>query len=380
MKKLIPALALLLISAVLLSTASFAWFSMNTTVTVTGMQVNTTIKDSLSIASDTLDSTAKKAENNFKNGMNQSVTGLLEPVSTINGTAFFYTPTSNVQADGDAIEEIYTAYAAGDTFDGNYGLTDDNDTPDALGYVDYVFQLKAINTNPSVAANVKMTRVNLLYNNLAAAGNEIKAFRVAVFVEDITSDDPAGGVGTLKTVLRQSGALYRAEALNAANKYAVGAANTAPNTNVSLIDTAATLAAVPAATTKYYKVVVRMWIEGEDTMCNNATFLSLTKNWTLDLALELGTGDGVANINSVAGAVATSSEKTASVTLSDGKLTNGETPVSYQWKLASDDSNIAGATAATYTNDTVARDIYCVITTTRGSIYTTNTVSVAADE
>ena len=38
-RKLIPALAMLLISAVLMSTASFAWFSMNKTVTATGMTV-----------------------------------------------------------------------------------------------------------------------------------------------------------------------------------------------------------------------------------------------------------------------------------------------------------------------------------------------------
>ncbi len=39
MRKIIPALAMLLMSAVLMSTASFAWFSMNTQVTVSGMQV-----------------------------------------------------------------------------------------------------------------------------------------------------------------------------------------------------------------------------------------------------------------------------------------------------------------------------------------------------
>ena len=38
-KRLIPAFAMLLVSAVLMSTASFAWFSMNTTVTAKGMQV-----------------------------------------------------------------------------------------------------------------------------------------------------------------------------------------------------------------------------------------------------------------------------------------------------------------------------------------------------
>ena len=39
MRKLIPALAMLLISAVMMSTASFAWFSMNTTVSASGMSV-----------------------------------------------------------------------------------------------------------------------------------------------------------------------------------------------------------------------------------------------------------------------------------------------------------------------------------------------------
>ncbi len=39
MKKLIPAIVMVLICAVTLSTASFAWFSMNTQVTATGMQV-----------------------------------------------------------------------------------------------------------------------------------------------------------------------------------------------------------------------------------------------------------------------------------------------------------------------------------------------------
>ena len=38
-RKLIPALAMLLISAVLMSTASYAWFSMNTKVTATGMSI-----------------------------------------------------------------------------------------------------------------------------------------------------------------------------------------------------------------------------------------------------------------------------------------------------------------------------------------------------
>lgn len=39
MKKLIPAICMVLVAATLLGTSTFAWFSMNTTVTATGMQV-----------------------------------------------------------------------------------------------------------------------------------------------------------------------------------------------------------------------------------------------------------------------------------------------------------------------------------------------------
>jgi len=42
MKKIIPALALLLISAMVLATSSYAWFSMNATVSATGMSIKAT--------------------------------------------------------------------------------------------------------------------------------------------------------------------------------------------------------------------------------------------------------------------------------------------------------------------------------------------------
>ncbi len=48
LRKLLPAFAMLLLSAVLMSTASYAWFSMNKTVSATGMKV-TAKSDSLSL-------------------------------------------------------------------------------------------------------------------------------------------------------------------------------------------------------------------------------------------------------------------------------------------------------------------------------------------
>ena len=50
MKKLIPALCMLLVAAALLGTSTYAWFSMNNTVTATGMNVKATTTDSLAIS------------------------------------------------------------------------------------------------------------------------------------------------------------------------------------------------------------------------------------------------------------------------------------------------------------------------------------------
>ena len=51
-RKLIPALAMLLVSAVMMSTASFAWFTMNTQVEATGLQISAVAPASLWISQD----------------------------------------------------------------------------------------------------------------------------------------------------------------------------------------------------------------------------------------------------------------------------------------------------------------------------------------
>lgn len=50
MRKLIPAFAMLMIAAIMMTTASFAWFTMNETVTATGMQVQAKASGNLLIS------------------------------------------------------------------------------------------------------------------------------------------------------------------------------------------------------------------------------------------------------------------------------------------------------------------------------------------
>jgi hypothetical protein len=54
MRKLIPALSMLLIATIMLSTATFAWFTMNESVTATGMEIKAKAAGNLLISKTTL--------------------------------------------------------------------------------------------------------------------------------------------------------------------------------------------------------------------------------------------------------------------------------------------------------------------------------------
>lgn len=299
--KLIPAACMLLISATTLVSSTYAWFTMNKEVTVTGMEVRTKVSENLLIADDTLASTARKADNLFYNSLVQTQDALLEPVSTDDGTNYYYTKTDNVIGTGDAMNDVYIAYSAADTtaFNTNYGTTG------AVGYVDYVYQLKAI--TGSDAQEIRLTGLDLTYGGASPANNQ-KAYRAGVFVENLgymTSTDsthltaPAGGVGTLQAIYTPSGA---ANFTGTAGAYKAVDSTSSVNGDVTYNDQFAL--ATQADATNYYKVVVRVWLEGEDTTCNNTTFMSLKDKWSVDMKWDLvGTSESgtaynkVANIN-----------------------------------------------------------------------------------
>lgn len=369
-RKLIPALALLLVSAVLMSTASYAWFSMNTKVTVTGMKVTTKVGSNVMIA-------ATNTEESYTLGLDQTKTGLLEPVSTIDAVTYYYTATTNVSADGKAVSAAYTSYTPGDAFDINYGVNDTTSEADALGYIDYSFYLKATNADAS-AKKLVMSTCNITYAGSAISD---KAWRVALFVKstatatDVT-DATAAVEANLITILKPSGAAYF-------DGTAVSGADAKATVSTKIDDAATVDASVASGATVYYKVVVRLWLEGEDTNCKNDTYAALTKDFRLDLAFQLQADDGVTVLGSVGSAVATASTNKATVTLSDttsGTIANGETASTFQWYDATTNTPIVSATAYQYTNNGgSAVSVYCLVTTARGSVYRTNTVDLAAN-
>ncbi len=334
----IGAIAMVLVAAIAMGSSTYAWFAMNNKVTVTGMEVKTSVGDNLLIANTKTTDTAVIAEDQFKTADVDTLNALLEPVSTTDGKTFHYNKTSNVLGNGQASNATYEAYtestalsntAANKTaydsgFQSNYGIsstiTADNV---AYGFIDYAFVLKASNTTAS-AKYINLNNISLVYGTTEALPEH--AYRTAVFVENVTTAGATGALNTQKTSSGAAGTLTTILAPTPSNNDTVPAyywtSGKAVNSSgviggVTSLSTAANIATVAANSTEFYKVVVRLWLEGEDKTCNNTTFSTLKDKWALSLAIELqdATG-GATNI--------TASTTTAKADLTGATLATGD--------------------------------------------------------
>jgi hypothetical protein len=326
MRKLLPAFAMLTVSAISLSSATYAWFTMNKEVTVTGMSLKTKVGSNLLVCQ-------TNVEADYTDDLVQNRSALLEPVSTINATdsKFFY--TVNAAADGhwmqgDNSMKTYSEAAVGDpatntnstataigktnydlAFNTTYGITPGATTQfdTAYGYVDYVFFLKA--TSDADASAINLTECNLVYDNTTAGSGDY-AWRVAIFAEEIndkgngtTNQDITSATTDLVSILDIKDYAKNwnegTAAINTVNPQAIsaGAGTKAAVTNAN---TAVSFGSIDAGDTAYYKVVARVWLEGEDQSCNSATYADLSdKIWELGLQFELNQGTAVDTISSV---------------------------------------------------------------------------------
>ncbi len=147
-----------------------------------------------------------------------------------------------------------------------------------------------------------MTKCNLLKDwaaidntNKTAGVYVIRAWRAAVFFAPTSAGDTSETpeTGTATSILTLPGATNFTTG-QARNGSSHALANVTYNTAANIADVGAT-----AGTTAYYKVVVRLWLEGEDDTCNSATYAALNKEYTLDLEFQLqSAAGGITNIDS----------------------------------------------------------------------------------
>ncbi len=281
-----------LVATVALGSSTYAWFASNSKVSATGAAVRTQVSNNLFIADRSnastklgLDFTTIPDDAYFGTSvvLNAPATAaLLEPVSTVNAKDYFYNLTINTLASGaradaginyvtyDHANTVADQNGATTTFDENYGTTN------AKGYVDYTFALKAVNAQ-TVSQYINLKKLNFTYEGTTDTS---KAFRAALFF------DKANGTAVPATPTNLNSIKSLSDAVYFVSGSAVSAENAVTAVNTDILNNA-TAVEVEAGKTEYYKVTVRVWLEGEDQTCNNSTFLNLKDDWYLDLEFEL---------------------------------------------------------------------------------------------
>ena len=285
-KRLIPALAMLLVSAILLGTSTFAWFSMNTTVSATNMQVKAVANQGILI-----NEIATVNDTNWDNAATTSQTEgiLLRATSTANTSAWFTatrkksnsaasaTSTANsTDLNGDYTSLSTTASTvaavAGSNAQQDIYYVDDNGTTGYQAgegyYVKYTYDLKssAEALTLSTAANgqtLNISSVSVTGNSQTA--NLDKAIRVAVVL---------GGKAYIYAPLWDS-----------AQTYYVGTAHTATTTLTGSQPTA--LTSLPATTDNGTAVYVYIYFEGEDTNLKTDNIIAALDNLTVAVDFSL---------------------------------------------------------------------------------------------
>ena len=295
-RRLASAIALFFISALMITSTTYAWFSINSEVKMTGMQVTATAGDNVMVYK--TPSQVQGEDELFHNAVvlpHREVK--LAPASSADGKAFYYVEGRNVNGAGDIVKPMaYIPYDAGSSdsvnaFNKNYRTTG------SVAYTEYIFQLKATNAQDR-AQELVMSALDLTYGG-TTAGTQ-KAFRVAIFVDEFPEDPdpedaslPEVSTETLVSILGPEGAVYRTNRTESGRVLGQTVGTDAHGElemhDVSRFGESAVLGTVPSGKTYYYRVIVRLWLEGEDTTCGNATFAPLGDAWALDLSIAFGT-------------------------------------------------------------------------------------------
>lgn len=197
-RKLIPAFAMLLIAAVMMSTASFAWFSIRTDVTATGMSVTAIVPASLEISAD-------NTNWDYTADLDAEVTDKgLEPITYANGKWYVPSAANTIKVDGTTEHKIDEDPSNIDTTYWDEITFDDNGKNGDVQYalVDKLY----LRTN---AGTVTEDEVDPIYVVATAAKSGGSALEdgVTVYISDasrvynISKDEPEAPVGGWKAPL-----------------------------------------------------------------------------------------------------------------------------------------------------------------------------------
>lgn len=281
MKKLIPALAMLLVSAVLLGTSTFAWFSMNSQVTATGMKVKAQAEGGIVISNESKqDWKASANASHVIDGTTLVATELI-PTSTANATNWFHA-TSDDANDARKEQEVakYAEYTKSSA-DATYKITES----DGVGTVTMGSGTKGIYLLnkfyiQSSADEITLGNDGLYINSVTATSTTSntaalnKSLRVAIVLNDGTT-----------SVTRIFSPIEGAD-----DTYKVKNTTSIDPINAGVQDTTTGLKNIPAYNstgTGAIEAAIYIYFEGEDSNCKSANLASTID--TIDVQVVFGT-------------------------------------------------------------------------------------------
>jgi hypothetical protein len=326
-KKLISAIAMLTVSAVTLSTATYAWFTMNKEVSVTGMELKAHSEEGLLInevklaTSGTWDNEAKAAAT--------PTAFELRPASTSNLTTWWHANSkksadeAGVDAKGDTVvvdadtNAIYTnissisdhvdigdenttvtgtnGQATGNTqaethvyyTDASYGTSGSYQNGEGY-YVKYTYYLKSSGqTDLNVSALKAQVKATLKEGGSAAALDNslrvgIKYGSTGMKIFAPVKNTVASPNGTATTGPNTSyGVTKDVKAEDSDTVEPVVASATGQYTAYTAINTSAET--IPSVTTNGEPVYVYVWFEGEDTNCMSDNLTANLNAYDIDI-------------------------------------------------------------------------------------------------
>lgn len=310
LKKLIPAVAMLATSAVMLSTATYAWFTMNKEVKMTGLNMTATVGEGIEIALAEVDGTALTfpasgtAPSDTKSDSWKSAVvvgnyytsfGKIKPSSSVNGTTFF--DATNASDGGKVASTFKTVDAA--TSDSGFIVTQTAlntgnakvGTNETTGY--YIDIPVHIRTSKSAESGTG----NIFYKMTIDDANETeekdlyKAVRVAFIYNDASTvilgaDTTYYGTGAVASIDGNGVGTKAAVTVNSDTAGAVFGSDTDSNYISSVgVDSGLDIPyATSAGTYGHLDFTVRVWLEGESTFCYDE---KAGQSWNINLAFSL---------------------------------------------------------------------------------------------
>lgn len=325
-KKLLPAIGMLAISAAMLSSATFAWFTMNKEVTVTGMSLKAHSEEGLLINevktanSPTWDDAAQAAEtptvfelrptstsdlatwwhaNSKKSADEAGVDAKTDTVS-VGNNGEIYTNLSNAtdeaiiaagSATGNTQAETHVFYT-----DASYGTAGSYQNGEGY-YVRYTYYLKSSGQDDFTVTDLQ-AKVKATKKNADGATDSTKldpALRVGIAVPASNSSNTIAGraifspiPGTGNTAPDSTNTSYGVtEDVTASSSTTVTptvASATGQYTDYATLNlTNSTTITIPKVTSDGIPVYVYVWFEGEDTHCMSDNLTATLDSYDIDI-------------------------------------------------------------------------------------------------